>query len=64
MNDAEKKSIVQLELLAVVWGLERFGVYLYGLYGKHVQLLSDQQALEPLLETNKISKQTSAQLTR
>ena len=51
----------ELELLAVVWGLERFRFHLYG---KQVQLFSDHQALEPLLKKNKINKQYSARLTR
>ena len=39
LNDAEKKySVGELELLAVVWGLERFRFHLHG---KHVQLCSD-----------------------
>ena len=60
--DAEKKfSIGELELLAVVWGLERFR---FLLYGKQVQLYSDHQALEPLLKRNKANKQYSARLTR
>ena len=62
LNDAEKKySIGELELLAVVWGLERFRFHLYG---KQVQLESDNQILEPLLKQNKANKQYSAQLTR
>ena len=62
LNDAEKKySIGELELLAVVWGLERFRFHLYG---KQVQLFSDHQALEPLLKRNKMNKQYSARLTR
>ena len=62
LNDAEKKySIGELELLAVVWGLERLRFYLYG---KQVQLFSDHQALEPLLKRNKTNKQYSARLTR
>ena len=62
LNDAEKKySIGELELLAVVWGLERFRFHLYG---KQVQLFSDHQALEPLLKRNKTNKQYSARLTR
>ena len=62
LNDAEKKySIGELELLAVVCGLERFRFHLYG---KPVQLFSDHQALEPLLKQNKMNKQYSALLTR
>ena len=62
LNDAEKKySVGELELLAVVWGLERFRFHLYG---KQVQLFSDHQALEPLLKKNKTNKQYSARLTR
>ena len=62
LNDAEKKySIGELELLAVVWSLERFRFHLYG---KQVRLFSDHQALEPLLKRNKANKQYSARLTR
>ena len=62
LTDAEKKySIGELELLAVVWVLERFRFYVYG---KQIQLLSDHQALEPLLKRNKTNKQYSARLTR
>ena len=62
LNDRGKKySFGELELLAVVWGLERFRFYLYG---KQIQLFSDHQALEPLLKRNKTNKQFSARLTR
>ena len=57
----KKYSIGELELLAVVWGLERFR---FQLYGKQVQLFSDHQALEPRLKRNKTNKQYSARLTR
>ena len=57
----KKYSIGELELLAVVWGLERFRFHLYG---KQVQLFFDHQALEPLLKRNKANKQYSARLTR
>ena len=54
LNDAEREySIGELELLAVVWDLERFRFYLYG---KQVQLFSDHQAFEPLLK----KKQTNS----
>ena len=55
-----KKSIGELELLDVVWGLERFRFYLYG---KQIQLFPDHQALEPLLKRNKANKQYSTRPT-
>ena len=62
LNDAEKKySVGELELLAVVWGLEPFRYYLYG---KQIQVYSDRQALELLLKRKKTNKQYSARLTR
>ena len=43
LNDAEKNySIGALELLAVVWGLEKFRIYLYG---KVVHLYTNHQVL-------------------
>ena len=57
LNDAEKKdSIGEFELLAVVWGLERFRFYLYG---KPIQLFSDHKALEPLLKKTKPTNSTA-----
>ena len=62
LNDSEKNySIGELELLAVVWGLEKFRFYLYG---KKVFLYTDHQALEPLIKRNRCNKQYSARLTR
>ena len=62
LNDAEKKyAINELELLAVVWGLEHFRFYTYG---KEVTLKTDHQALQPLLKRNRAHKQYSARLTR
>ena len=62
MNDSEKNySIGELELLAVVWGLEKFRFYLYG---KKVFLYTDHQALEPLIKRNRCNRQYSARLTR
>ena len=47
LSDTEKKyAINELDLLAVVWGLERFRLYIYG---KPKELLTDHQALEPLI---------------
>ena len=51
----------ELELLAVVWGLEHFRLYIYG---KPMKLLTDHQALEPLIKRNRSNKTYSAQLTR
>ena len=60
--DSEKNySIGELELLAVVWGLEKFRFYLYG---KKVFLYTDHQTLEPLIKRNRCNKQYSARLTR
>ena len=62
LNETEKKySIGELEILAVVWGLEKFRFYLYG---KKVYLYTDNQALEPLIKRNRCNKQYSARLTR
>ena len=62
LNDAEKRySTNELELLAVVWGLEHFRFYIYG---KPVKLYSDHSALEPLLRRNRANKTYSARLTR
>ena len=62
LNDSEKNySVGELELLAVVWGLEKFRFYLYG---KKVFLYTDHQALEPLIKRNRCNRQYSARLTR
>ena len=62
LNDSEKNySTGELELLAVVWGLEKFRFYLYG---KKVFLYTDHQALEPLIKRNRCNKQNSARLKR
>ena len=62
LNESEQNySIGELELLAVVWGLEKFRFYLYG---KKVFLYTDHQALEPLIKRNRCNRQYSAILTR
>ena len=48
-------------MLGALWGLEHFRCYVYG---KRVNLLTDHQALQPLLKTNRAHKQNSARLTR
>ena len=61
-NDIDKfYSIEELELLAVVWGLEKFRFYLYG---KTVYLYTDHQALEPSIKQNRSYRQYSEPLTR
>ena len=57
----KKYSISELELLAVVWGLEKFRFYVYG---KKVHLYTDHQALEPLNKRNRCNKQNSTRLTQ
>ena len=62
LNESEQNySIGELELLAVVWGLEEFRFHLYG---KKVFLYTDHQALEPLIKRNRCNRQYSARLTR
>ena len=62
LSDTEKKyAINELELLAVVWGLEHFRLYIYG---KPIKLLTDHQALEPLIKRNRSNKTYSERLTR
>ena len=58
LNDSQKNySIGELELLAVVWGIEKLRSYLYR---KIVFLYTDDQALEPLIKRNRCNKQHSA----
>ena len=62
LSDTEKKyAIIKLELLAVVWGLEPFRLYIYG---KPIKLLTVHQALEPLNKRNRSNKTYSARLTQ
>ena len=62
LSDAEKTySTNELELLAVVCGLEHFRFHVYG---KPIKLFSDHSALEPFLRRNRANKTYSARLTR
>ena len=62
LTDSERKyAINELELLGALWRLEHFRYYVYG---KRVKLLTDHQALQPLLKKNRAHKQYSARLTR
>ena len=61
-NDAEKKySIGELELLAVVKGLETFR---FSLYRQVVHLYTDHRALETLIKRNRAYRQNKMRLTR
>ena len=51
----EHYAMIELDLLAVVWGLQHFSSYVYG---KATKLLTDHQALEPLNKRNR-SNQTN-----
>ena len=56
-----KHSINELELLAVVWSVEHFKHYVYGVSFDKV---SDQKALQSVLKCNKENKTYSSRLTR
>ena len=48
LTDCEKKyAINKVELLGALWGLEYFRFFVYG---KRVNLLTDHQALQPLVK--------------
>ena len=56
-----KYSINELELLAVVWSIEHFKIYIYGVsFG----IVSDHKALQSVLKSNKGNKTYSSRLTR
>ena len=58
LNESEKNySIGEVELLAVVWGPEKFQFYIYG---REVYLFKVHQALEPLIKRNPCDQQNSA----
>ena len=62
LTDWERKyAINELELLGALWGLEYFRYYVND---KKVNLVTDHQALQPLLKRNRAHKQYSARLTR
>ena len=61
LTDCERKyAINELELLGVLWGLELFQEFTR----KNGKLLTNHQALQPLLKRNRAHKQYSARLTR
>ena len=56
-----KYSINELELLAIVWAIEHFKNYLYGVQFK---VISDHKALMSVLKPNRGNKTFSSRLTR
>ena len=56
-----KYSIQELELLAVVWSIEHFKNYVYGV---EFGVVSDHKALQSVLKANKGNKTFSSSLTR
>ena len=62
LSELESKySINELELLAVVWSVEHFKNYVYGVaFG----IIPDHKALQTVLESNKGNKTFSSRLTR
>ena len=62
LNNQEKKySTNKLELLAVVWAVDRFKHYLLG---KEFVIVTDQKALTSALEDNRSNKTYQSRLTR
>ena len=56
-----KYSIIELELLAVVWSIEHYKNYVYGItFG----VVSDHEAVQNVLSANKGNKTFSSRLTR
>ena len=60
-NFEAKYSINELELLAVVWAIEHFRNYVYGV---KFQVISDHKALASVLRPNRGSRTFSSRLPR
>ena len=58
---SKRYSINELELLAVVWSVEHFKNYVYGI---EFEIVSDHKALKSVLKANKANKTFSSSLTR
>ena len=56
-----KYSIKELEILAVVWLIEHFKNYVYG---RSFGIVSDHEALQSVLRSNKGNKTNSSRLTQ
>ena len=57
----QKYSIIELELLALVWAVENFRNYVYG---TEFEVVSDHKALTSILKGNRANKTFSSRLTR
>ena len=60
LSDIEKNAITELELPAVVSGLEHFRRYIHG---KPVKLLTNHKALESLIKRNRSNQTYRARST-
>ena len=61
LNDQEKNSTNELELLAIVWSCEHFRNYLLG---NQFEVLTDHKAIISALKTNRGNKTHQSHLTR
>ena len=62
LTEFESKYLInELELLAVVWSVEHFKNYVYGI---EFEIVSDHKALKSVLKANKSNKTFSSRLTR
>ena len=60
-SNEERYSIIELELLGVVWAIEYFKYYLFG---KNFTVLTDHRALLLVLKSHRSNKSYNSRLTR